>query len=340
MTTTEGYMEKNINFPSGGIQLEGTLTLPQNTTRPPIVLLLPGSGPTDRNENVIKGSRKFLPDTLKIIAAHLAHHGYASYRYDKRGVGKTQHLAAQVGFTDIVNDATNAVAFLSTLKETDPGHIFILGHSEGGMVGTILSAEEKTIRGLIGIASPIVSLDGLVIRQISHILTMRGRKKENVDATAHAFKETFDLMRKQKDWETIDAHQIKQIFSKVSFAFRLLPAKNAKKALAKQFRPKWFIQSFEYNFEDIAKKITCPVLLVFGEKDYQVPVDEGKKFEHVLKQQNTEVTLVVVPNMNHMLRQNPGPMDPKNSLRSLKTPFDQQVLDTIIEWLAKKTGKQ
>jgi pimeloyl-ACP methyl ester carboxylesterase len=161
-----------------------------------------------------------------------------------------------------------------------------------------------------------------------------------VDATAHAFKETFDLMRKQKDWETIDAHQIKQIFSKVSFAFRLLPAKNAKKALAKQFRPKWFIQSFEYNFEDIAKKITCPVLLVFGEKDYQVPVDEGKKFEHVLKQQNTEVTLVVVPNMNHMLRQNPGPMDPKNSLRSLKTPFDQQVLDTIIEWLAKKTGKQ
>jgi pimeloyl-ACP methyl ester carboxylesterase len=338
METVEGFAEKNISFQSGKINLEGTLTLPKNVKEPSVVLLLPGSGPTDRDENAKKGFHRFISNNMKTISVHLANNGFASFRYDKRGVGKTQELALLVGFNDIVNDARSAINFLSNLKEIDSDNIFILGHSEGGIVGTILSGENKNIKGFIGIASPISALDEEVLRQISHILTMRGRSKEKVDELTNAFKETFDLMRKYRDWDKIDANVIKQMFSKVSFGFKILPAKTAKNAIAKQFRPIWFIQSFDYNFEDIAAKISCPVLLLFGEKDYQVPAEEGKRFEKILLENNIDVKLVIFPNLNHMLRFNPGKMDPKTSLISLKTDFDKRVLDNITDWLEKKSG--
>jgi pimeloyl-ACP methyl ester carboxylesterase len=215
MTTTEGLIEKNIGFESGEISLEGTLTLPKNVKEPSVVLLLPGSGPTDRDENAGKGLYKFISNNMKTISFNLANNGYASYRYDKRGVGKTRGLALQVGFNDIVNDARSAVNFLSNLKEIDSNNIFVLGHSEGGIVGTILSAENKNIKGFIGIASPITPLDEEVVRQIKHIFTMRGKSKEKVDQLTNSFKETFDLMRKYRDWGKIDDDTIKQIFSKV-----------------------------------------------------------------------------------------------------------------------------
>jgi pimeloyl-ACP methyl ester carboxylesterase len=338
MTTVEGFSEKTMSFPSDTITLDGTLTLPKNVEKPSVVLLLPGSGPTDRDENAKKGVHKFISNNMKTISAHLAENGYASYRYDKRGIGKTKVTDPHIGFNDIVNDARSAVKFLSTLNEIDTDNIFVLGHSEGGIVGTILSAEMRNIRGFIGIASPITPFDEEVVRQIGHIFTMRGKTKEKVDKLTNAFKETFDLMRKYRDWKKIDPAEIKQIFSKVSFAFRISPAKTVKKAIGKQFQPKWFIQSFDYDFKEIAGKISCPVLLLFGEKDYQVPVEEGKEFEKILLRNNTDVQLVILPNLNHMLRSNPGAMDPQTSMKSLETEFDPRVLDAITGWLKKKSG--
>ena len=119
METEKGFIEKNISFQSGKINLEGTLTLPKNVKEPSVVLLLPGSGHTDRDENAKKGFHKFISNNMKTISIHLANNGFASFRYDKRGVGKTQELALQVGFNDIVNDARSAVKFLSNLKEID-----------------------------------------------------------------------------------------------------------------------------------------------------------------------------------------------------------------------------
>jgi pimeloyl-ACP methyl ester carboxylesterase len=335
MTTEEGVIDKTMSFRSEDITLNGTLTLPKNVKKPSVVLLLPGSGPTDRDENAKKGFHKFISNNMKTISTHLAKNGYASYRYDKRGVGNTKVIDLQVGFNHVVNDARSAVKFLSNVKEIDTDSIFILGHSEGGIVGTILSSEMKNIRGFIGIASPITAFDEEVIRQIDHILTMRGKPKEKVDQLTNAFKETFDLMKKYRDWEKVDPAEIKRIFSKVSFAFKISPAKTVKKAIAKQFRPEWFIQSFDYNFKEIAGKISCPVLLIFGDKDYQVPAEEGKKFEKILRHNNPDVQLIILPNLNHMLRSNPGTMDPQTSMKSLKTVFDPRVLDAITSWLKK-----
>lgn len=332
------FNEKNENFTSDTITLQGTLTIPNNVKKPPIVLLLPGSGPTDRDENAVKGFHKFLSNNLKTIAHHLAQNGYASFRYDKRGVGSTKELESQVGFHDIVQDARSAVKYISDLDTVDSHSIYILGHSEGGIVGTILSAENKMIKGFIGVASPIIPFDQEVVRQIGFILKTRGKSKEKIDQLTNAFTKTFELMRKYRKWDEIDPMKIKKLFSSVSFGFKILPAKTVKKVLAKQFRPSWFIQSYEYDFKDTISKISCPVLLLFGEKDYQVPAEEGKTFENIILQHKGDVTLIIFPDLNHMLRFNPGAMNPKSSLRSLKNPFDSRVLTAITEWLRKKNG--
>jgi uncharacterized protein len=338
MTQIKDYIEENVTFQSGNINLEGTLALPTNSQASSVILLLPGSGPTDRDENAKKGLHKFISNNMKFISAHLAQKGFASLRYDKRGVGKTKDLEQQVGFNDIVNDARSALQFLSTTKKQSFKNIFVLGHSEGGIVGMILTSENNNIKGFIGIASPITPFDEEVVRQIRHIFTMKGKSKEKVDQLTNAFKKTFDLMRKYRNWDQIDANKIKMNFSKVSFGFRILPANMVKNAIAKQFRPQWFIQSFDYNFEEIAGKLTCPVLLVFGEKDYQVPSEEGKKLEKILLQHNINVTLVILPDLNHMLRYNPGNMDPKTSLKSITTDFDERVLDNLTNWLQEQSG--
>lgn len=328
---------KDIKFKTGEIELEGTLTLPEKIKSPPVVLLLPGSGPVDRNENVKAGLKKFICNNLKTIAEHLASQGIASFRYDKRGVGTTKALEKEVGFNDILNDARNAVDFLTKNKEINSKKIYLLGHSEGGIVATIIASESKNIAGFIGIASPINPFDETVLKQVGFILEKRLKSKEKSEKFTNAFKQVFKLMRKERNWDKIDAKQIKNIFSKVSFAFKILPANTTKKTIAKQFRPKWFIQSFDYDFEEITSKIKCPVLLIFGKKDYQVPLEEGRKIEETLnKSGNKDVELKEIEDLNHLLRYNPGPMDPKTSVKSISDNFDQRILNQIGEWFKTK----
>jgi len=330
----ENFTEKICTFESDGIKLEGTLTLPKNVKLPPVALLLQGSGPVDRDENVKGSFRKFISNNLKTIAHNLACHGFASFRYDKRGVGNTKEFAKHVGFNDIVQDAKAAIEFLTNIESIDSRNLFVLGHSEGGAVGTILSAENKNIKGFIGIASPITPFDKAVVEQIRHIFKVRGKSEEKVEKLTQAFTGVFNLMREHRNWEQIDPNEVKNIFSKVSIAFKILPAKTVKKAIAKQFRPEWFIESFDYDFHAVASKITCPVLLIFGEKDFQVPFGEGEEFERLLRESgNKDVQLTILLNLNHMLRYNPGIMDPKTSIKSVKDEFDKRVLETITAWL-------
>ena len=108
-------VEKELSFKSNKIKLEGNLCLPDNNKPKAVVLLLPGSGPVDRDENVKNGINKFISNNLKTIAYQLAKHKIASFRYDKRGVNKTKKLDKDVGFNDILNDARNAVKFLKKL---------------------------------------------------------------------------------------------------------------------------------------------------------------------------------------------------------------------------------
>ena len=330
-------VERVASFQTGTIALEGTFCADGSQKSKAIVLLLPGSGPVDRDENVSSGLNKFISNNLKTIAFHLSTQQIASFRYDKRGVNKTRALDKTVGFNDIVDDARKAVEYIQNDAEFGSLPVYVLGHSEGGAVGTILCSEHNDIAGFVGLASPLKDFDKIVLNQLRVILEKRTKSKEKTEKFINAFEHAFLLMRNHDRWEDVDAASLKDIFSPVSFGFKLLPKKTIKKAMKKQLRPQWFMESFSYDFENLASKISCPVLLLYGQKDYQVPVEEGRGFAQILKSNgNCDVLLHEVADLNHMLRYNPGDMDPKSSLKSLKDDFDSRVLDLIDDWFAKR----
>src|SRR5262249_56590892 len=113
---------------SGGTRLAGTLTLPAGATRPPVVVLVTGSGPQDRDECVF-GIRPF-----RQLADHLARHGIASLRYDDRGTASSTGTFRCPTPDDFADDARAAVDYLTTRRDVDPRAIGILGHTEGGAI--------------------------------------------------------------------------------------------------------------------------------------------------------------------------------------------------------------
>ncbi|MEJ2606819.1 MAG: alpha/beta hydrolase [Anaerolineales bacterium] len=123
-------MEKELSFTSEGLQLQGTLSLPDSSDILGAVLLIPGSGQIDRNEN----NRKFKSNIFNEISEELAVNYFASFRYDKRGVGESEGDYWKTGFYDHVTDASSATSFLKSLPQLQGKPLFILGHSEGAMI--------------------------------------------------------------------------------------------------------------------------------------------------------------------------------------------------------------
>jgi pimeloyl-ACP methyl ester carboxylesterase len=168
------YAEQEIAIPCDSDSLYGTLTLPDSISHPPLILLIAGSGPTDRdgNNTLVAGKN----NSLKMLAHDLASQGIASLRYDKRGIGASRKAArslnsdsideASLTFDDFVTDALSWVGYFS--KSTATGPVFIAGHSEGSLIA-IQTARlvEDEISGIISIAGPGRSFDTILIEQLS-----------------------------------------------------------------------------------------------------------------------------------------------------------------------------
>ena len=121
---------KEIHFASGAIQIEGTILSPDSDGRFPAVLLVPGSGQVDRDEN----HRTIRINAFREIAEFLAKHNVATVRYDKRGVGSSGGNYRETGLHDNASDALAAIGYLKTRDDIQPDRIFLLGPSEGAVI--------------------------------------------------------------------------------------------------------------------------------------------------------------------------------------------------------------
>ena len=120
------------------VKLKGTLTLPEqanNASSVPVVLMLHGSGPVDRDENY----KWMKMNVFKELTEYIVPHGFATLRYDKRGVGESEGDYFKAGFWDLVKDAEASVRFLKTNAQIDADRIFLLGHSEGCTIAAALN---------------------------------------------------------------------------------------------------------------------------------------------------------------------------------------------------------
>ncbi len=253
-----------LDTETGGIK--GTLTTPAGASKTPVVVIISGSGPTDRDGNTPAPSGR--NDSLKLLAAALESQGIASVRYDKRGVAGSVKAARQesdLRIEDYVQDASSWAVKLAA--DARFSGVVILGHSEGSLIG-MLAAQSSPVRGFISIAGPAEKAAVILRRQL------HGRLPPDLDARNEALLSALEAGRTSGD----------------------VPS-----ALMALYRPSvqpYLISWFKYSPAQELTKLTAPCLIVQGSTDIQVDVSAAQALHSARK----ECELKVIPGMNHVLK--------------------------------------
>lgn len=143
------YREELVMFSNPaavGVRLAGTLTVPPGTQRFPAIVIIAGSGPNDRNEE-IAGHKPAL-----VLADALTRRGYAVLRYDKRGVAKSTGDDSSATTLDFASDVTAALAYLRSRPDVDGARVGLIGHSEGGTIAAIVAAKDPSLAFVVMMA--------------------------------------------------------------------------------------------------------------------------------------------------------------------------------------------
>ncbi|NEN24752.1 alpha/beta hydrolase [Cryomorpha ignava] len=292
---------------SDSIEIHGTLLCPEGTAKMPVVLIIAGSGPTDRDGN----NPEYKNNSLKMLAESLADSGIASLRYDKRGVALSDDpniLESAIRFEDFSSDAAKWIQLLSEDKRFK--NIVVLGHSEGSLIG-MLASQTTAVDKYISVAGPGRPANFILLDQI-----IKSSPFFTVPATI--------MMDSLVNGYTVSS---------------VLPA------LKEMFRPgvqPYLISWFKYDPAVEIAKLNKPVLIIQGSTDIQVPVSDAE----LLAEASPRAKLVIIEGMNHVFKEASAERGPNiktysNPDLALISGFAQEIIDFIrnsskIYWLPTK----
>ena len=325
------YKEEEIAFPNGKgkISLAGTLTLPRAPGPFPAAVLLSDSGPHDRDESIV-GHRPFL-----VLADHLTRKGIAVLRFDKRGIGKSTGDYANATTEDFAGDAEAALAYLKTRKEIDPKRTGLIGHGEGGMIAPLVAAHSSDVAWIVLLAGPGLNGEDTLLLQSELILKTAGVDDDQIAKTREFNKQTYALVRQEKDTATLQA-KLSDLVENSGMSASLPPA-----ALQSQVRlmvSPWFRFSLDYDPVPTLQKTMCPVLALNGEKDLQVaPKENLAKIQKALQDGgNKDFQTAELPGLNHLFQHSPtGSPTEYGSILETMAP---EALNAVSHWVLKHTA--
>ena len=327
-TATNKFIEREVTFAgAGGFQLHGTLLLPAAVKgKVPGVLLLPGSGPTDRNGNQ---PPQLVTDLLKQIAERLAADGYASLRFDKRAAlvnastwpKDINALSDFFSYDKFVGDARAGLDFLRSQPEINPKQTVVAGHSEGGLFAMQLAhdleGKPNAPAALMLLSTAGRSFAALITDQVFASL-----KRSNVTGDA------------AKPYEDYLPRAIDQVIKQGT------APPNPPQGLAPLFNPSALkILQVELAIDPVNLLATYsgPVLVVQGEKDIQIsPTKDFPVLQSALKQRKKGTyRAALILSASHNLKH----VEDENREPGFTGPAVPQALDTISDWL-KQTLKR
>jgi dienelactone hydrolase len=298
------FRTEEVTVGKGDWQLPGTLALPLGRTRVPALVLVHGSGPNDRDETL--GPQKPFRD----LAEGLASRGIAVLRYEKR----TRYAAARLGslstFTvqdETVDDALAAAEYLRGRPEIDPGHILVLGHSLGGYLITRIGRRDPKLAGLISMAGPTRPLEDLIVEQHAYFASLQG----NAPAALAALEQAKASARKVKALKR-DSPPAELIFS--------IP-------------PSYWLDLQGYDPAVEARTLKQPMLILQGERDYQVLMTDFARWREALKDRNN-VRFRSFPALNHLFEAGEGKSTP-DEYTAKPSHVAADVIEEIATWIGK-----
>jgi len=290
----KNYAESELSIPTNSVTINGTLLKPISTEKNALVILIPGSGPTDRDGNNVAMKN----NSLKFLAEGLALNNIATYRYDKSVLALTKKDSAKIKkltFNTFIEEAITVTQYFK--KTQNYSRIIIAGHSQGSLVG-MMAAQEN--------ADAFISLEGAG-KTIDEILV------EQISKQAPFLKdETVRVLSELKKGNMVEEFNpmLNSLFNKSVQPF--------------------LISWIKYNPQVELKKLTIPVLIINGTNDIQVNITDAE----LLHKANSTSKLVFIENMNHIFKEIKGDVNENmSSYTNPNLPIMNNLITVIVAFI-------
>lgn len=328
-----GYESLDIAFPGGvdGVSLAGTLTYPKEGRAKAGIVLISGSGAQDRNESIM-GHKPFL-----VLADRLTKAGYAVLRYDDRGTGMSSGDFPKATSYDFLADALAALAELRRRPELRAASFGAIGHSEGGLIATLLAGDIGLIGNAavaagagvdfaVSLAGPAFPGDELLHQQSRAILESQGKGGLAVQAARMANEKIYAVVKDKP----LGPEMTKAL--KKAFLAMGVIGKNADAQIASLATP-WFKTFLEIDPGPSARSVRIPFLALYGSKDVQVPspANSDKMRRDLEASGRRDAKVELLDGLNHLFqRADKGTL---GEYGTIAETMNEKALETLIAWL-------
>lgn len=322
------YREEDVSYENKlqGDKLAATLTIPPGNGPFPAVVLITGSGPQDRDETVF-GHKPFL-----ILSDYLTRKGVAVLRTDDRGIGKSTGEFSGATTADFATDTEAGIAYLQTRSEVNTKMIGLIGHSEGGIIASMIAARNRDVAFIVMLAGTGVPGDQITVAQTELIEEATGKSHEEAMKAGERQREIMELVKENADDALIEKQLREEVGAEMS--------KAQIGALIKQLNLPWFRFFINYDPAQALRKVTCPVLALNGEKDLQVPPQQNlpaiRKALEAGGNKNFEID--ELPGLNHLFQtaKTGSPLE----YAQIEETMSPAVLNKVADWILKVTRAQ
>lgn len=299
----ENSLGKDLNIKSNNIELKGTLLVPESLNLKKIVIFVHGSGPNDRDETIFENK------PFKDIAENLYSKGISSYRFDKRTLSNPESFNDKSTIDDeVTNDIINIVTYFKNDSQFSNYEIIVLGHSLGAYLLPRIANKSNQISKIILLAANSRPLDKLIIEQYEYLYKLTPTQ------------ELKDALQKVKE-------QTALLNSKV---FNL---NTTKENLPLNLSANYWKSILDYKPIKEIQKVKIPILILQGERDYQVTMKDFELWKTKLKN-NKKVSFISYPKLNHIFMSGEKPSDPKEY--AIKGIVDEKVIEDIKNFIIQK----
>ena len=327
---TREISSSDVTFTAGTRKVPGTIVAPKAAGKWPAILLLAGSGPTDRDWNSKLIASKNGSGAL--LATALAQHGAVVLRFDKAGSGANPGPPIAEWTIDTYRDeAAAALALLRSQPNVRADRIFVAGHSEGGIHATRLAALDGKLAGVIYLASASRTMADTMLAQLeAQLMNPAAMLTEKaVEQEMTGLRQAFADFIAGKP---VDATKVSRIPQLQQFVAGIVNP-----ATASLSRP---LLGFDTAAE--APKLAGPFFVSAGGKDIQIdPERDGKRLATALRNAGKDVTFFLAPDADHVLKHEPKSVEElranlvavQNAYNADDRTLDQPLVDALVAWL-------
>lgn len=305
-------IDKSIEF--DGETLHGTLCVPAGKKPSQVFLMIAGSGEVDRNSNALQ----IQLNIFNALANSLAAEGIASLRFDKRGCAMSGGNFHETGFFNFVDDAEAWMNSIRSFEEVSGADIFLLGHSEGTLIASILSTSNDSVRGQVLLTPFLENLELTIERQLQRTLA----EVQKLTGFKGMFVRVF--LRLSGNQLTKQRRVMKRVKNSTK------PTMKLKKTL---INAKWLREIMSVEPTDVYSKVTVPTLSIGAEKDVQCLPEHAQMVQEYVK---GPVDCHMLSDLTHILRIDHDEPSTFKYKELSQQPIDTRVSELIVRWMRQQ----